>query len=390
VTDPVFDTIICLSITEWSAMPQNSHHLMREASRRGYRVLFVDPIGLRRIRFRRKDISRLIGRLRHASRPFVNVEDLITRLAPLGVPFQDTTVGAAINRWLLATQIRLALRKLKPNRSLLWSYTPYFLDLSSELNCDLSVYYRVDDYCTSPYINTEYIERQEAAAVSVADLCIAANTESAETLQEAHASILVPNGLDMTVYGADEPTSDPISTVSHPRLLFAGTFDTWVDISLIHDLARAHQEWNVVLAGQSKLDLSSVTILPNVHYLGLLPYAQLPALMAHCDIGLVPYYVNRFTKSACIGKIYQYLAMGLPVASTPVLNESDYGNHVTCSPSTNADAYGSTIRELLRTDSQEKKLMRRKYGLEQTWSARFDAIEAEIRRLLAEKRTRSN
>ena len=327
-------------------MPQNSHHLMREASRRGYRVLFVDPIGLRRIRFRRKDISRLIGRLRHASRPLVNVEDLITRLAPLGVPFQDTIVGAAINRWLLATQIRLALRKLKPNRSLLWSYTPYFLGLGSELNCDLSVYYRVDDYCTSPYINTDYIERQEAAAVGVADLCIAANTESAEMLRAARASILVPNGLDMTVYGADEPTSDPISTVSHPRLLFAGTFDTWVDIGLIHDLARAHQEWNIVLAGESKLDLNSVTILPNVHYLGLLPYAQLPALMAHCDIGLVPYYVNRFTKSACIGKIYQYLAMGLPVASTPVLNESDYGNHVTCSPSTNADAYESMIREL--------------------------------------------
>ena len=45
---PLPDTIVCLPINEWSGLPVNSHHLMREAASRGYRVLYVDPIGLRR------------------------------------------------------------------------------------------------------------------------------------------------------------------------------------------------------------------------------------------------------------------------------------------------------------------------------------------------------
>lgn len=365
-------------------MPQNSHHLMREAARRGYRVLYIDPLGLRRIRLQRKDIAKFFRRLRQASHPLVSVEDRINRLTPIGIPFQDTRFGAALNGRLLGVQIRRALWKMDARRSLLWSYSPHFLDLRSSLGSDLSLYYRVDDYTTAPQINLSYIEKQEASAVELADLCIAANTQSAEVLASARNRILVPNGIDLSVYGEEVLDEDPTPDVGHPRLLFAGTFDTWVDTGLLRELALAHPDWSIVLAGEVKIPLESVTELPNVHFLGLLPYDELPALMAHCDVGMVPYFVNRFTTSACIGKIYQFLAMGLPVISTPVLSPSDYGDHVVCAP-TDADAFGEAIATLLAEDNREKKASRRNYALQQTWAARFDAIESEIERLLAEK-----
>ena len=378
---PVADTIVCLSLTEWTAMPQNSHHLMREAARRGYRVLYVDPVGLRRMKLRREDLMKVGRRLRQAMRPVVKVEDRITRLAPVGIPLQDTRIGSAINGRLLALQVKRALKRMRPGRSVLWSYTPHFLHLGPEIGSDLSIYYRVDDYTTSPYINSNYVARQEARALSHADLCVAASRQSAEVMKGASTGILVPNGIDLAIYREDEKP-DPLPGIGHPRLLFTGTFDTWVDLELLYGLASVHPDWQIVLAGEQKIPLDSVTTLANVHYLGLLPYDRLPALMSHSDVGLVPYHVNQFTTSACIGKIYQYLAVGLPVVSTPVLDQSDYGNHVTLAPA-DATAFGYAVDRLLAEDSPEERRARQLYGLEQTWSARFEVLESEIRRLLA-------
>ena len=375
------DTIVCLSITEWSAMQQNSHHLMREAARRGYRVLYVDPVGLRRMKFRRTDLKKLGRRLRQSMQPVVSVEDRITRLAPVGIPVQDTTVGSAVNRRLLAVQVRRALKRICARRSVLWSYTPHLLELHPAIGSDLALYYRVDDYTTSPYINSDYVMRQEARAVALADLCVAANRQSAQVMKDARARILVPNGIDVAIYREEPRRADPLPAIGHPRLLFTGTLDTWVDLQLVQGLALLHPEWQIVLAGEEKIALDGVCSLPNAHYLGLLPYAELPTLMSHCDIGLVPYHVNQFTTSASIGKIYQYLAMGLPVVSTPVLDVSDYGNYVSLAP-TDATGFAHVVESLLSEDSREKRRMRRGFGLEQSWSARFDVLENEIRRLL--------
>ncbi len=383
MSDPVVDTVVCFSITEWSAMPQNSHHLMREAARRGYRVLYIDPLGLRRVRLRREDIAKILRRVRQASRPLVGVEEGITRLAPIGIPLQDTRIGAALNRRLLIVQIRRALRRMRARSTLLWSYSPHFLDLSEPLGCDLSLYYRVDDYATAPYISSGYIEKLETRATELADLCIAANKQSAEVLDAARERIIVPNGIDLSVYGEEVTAKDPIPEIDHPRLLFAGTFDTWVDVELLRKLALANPDWSIVLAGEVKIPLESLTELPQVHFLGLLPYHELPALMSHCDVGLVPYHVNRFTTSACIGKIYQYLAMGLPVVSTPVLEPSDYGDHVVCAPGYENE-YGNAIAKAIAKNDAKAKKARRTYALRQSWAERFNAIESEVRRLLEE------
>ena len=99
---PLVDTIVCLPITEWAGLPHNSRHPMNEAERRGYRVLWVDPLGLRSARLQRKDVEKLTRRLRQFRRPFARVSDRIWRLAPFGIPLQGTRLGTALNRRLLA------------------------------------------------------------------------------------------------------------------------------------------------------------------------------------------------------------------------------------------------------------------------------------------------
>jgi len=171
---PLPDTIVCLPINEWDGLPLNSHHLMREAAGRGYRVLYVDPIGLRRPTMTRKDVAKLGRRIRLLRAPLSSVEPGIWRLAPAAIPLQDTNLGIVLNKRLLAAQIRRALGRLGADRVLLWAYPPQLVPLRSEIPCDLVIYHRTDDYVSLPGMNAELLEAYEIRAVEAADLCIGA------------------------------------------------------------------------------------------------------------------------------------------------------------------------------------------------------------------------
>ncbi len=377
------DTIVCLPITEWTGLAHNSRHLMAEATRRGYRVLWVDPLGLRSAKMQRKDAAKLTRRLRQIRRPLVQVGERIWRLAPVGIPFQSTRPGTALNRRMLAAQIRPALRRLGAEHVLLWSYSPHFLKLRSSIDCDLAVYYRTDDYPSSPGINARYIQRLENEAASLADLCVAASELSLSDLPDTtRRRLLVRNGIDLTVFNADLSFDDPVAQVEHPRLLVIGTFDRWLDIDLLRDLALAHPEWSLLLGGERKIDLDALTALPNVTFLGQVPFDQLPALVRSCDVGLVPHRVEPFTTRMSPGKIYQYLALGLPVLCTPFVDEAVYSGQVSVA-SPELAAFADAIERLLRSNSAELAAARRAFAGEQSWAARFDAIENELARILA-------
>ncbi len=53
----------------------------------------------------------------------------------------------------------------------------------------------------------------------------------------------------------------------------------------------------------------------NLHFLGLKPQRQLPAYLAHCDVGLIPWVVNDITQATSPLKVYEYLAMRVPVVA---------------------------------------------------------------------------
>ena len=379
---PLFDTIVCLPITEWAGLPHNSRHLMNEAERRGYRVLWVDPIGLRSARLQRKDVEKLARRLRQFRRPFARVSDRIWRLAPLGIPLQGTRLGTVLNRRLLAFQIRRALRRLGAERVLLWSYSPHLVKLRESIDCDLAVYYRTDDYLSVPGVNVSRLRILESEAVALADICVAVNELSlADLPTSARRRLLVRNGVDLTVFDAGSRSEDPIPQVAHPRLLVIGAFESWFDRELLRSVMLERLDWSLLLAGESKANLEALTALPNVTFLGRVQLDRLPALIAACDIGLVPFAVEPFAVKGSPGKIYQYLAMGLPVLCTPFVDPSIFAGQIAVAPE-EPGVFARAIEDLLRSDSAELAAARRAFAAEQSWETRFDAIEAELARAL--------
>jgi hypothetical protein len=382
VAEPLVDTIVCAPLTEWNGLPHNSKHLMAEAALRGYRVLWVDPIGIRRPTLQRKDLAKLVRRLRHVLRPFTHVADRTWRLAPVAIPLQSSALVSSWNTRILAWQIRAAMSRLGTRRVLLWSYSPQLLQLRSAIQFDLAIYHRTDDYTSLPGMNPAVIEAAETNAVALADLCLApARRYLSDALAGARRAAWVPNAIDPALFSVTDHDRDPALGVPRPRILMIGTFDEWVDVALLDDVAQSRPEWNLILAGERRVELEPLVSRPNVHFLGRLPYEDVPALIAHCDIGLVPFKLGPVASDATPGKVYQYLAGGLPVLCTPFLDGGAFGGHIAIVPggSSGSPAFVTAISDLLEADTPTLRQRRREFALEQTWSARFDTVETELR-----------
>lgn len=385
---PLPDTIVCLPINEWSGLPVNSHHLMREAGSRGYRVLYVDPIGLRRPALARKDVSKLSRRLRQVLRPLSSVAPGVWRLATVGVPLQDSRRGIALNKRLLAPQIRLALRRLEARHVALWVYPPQLFALHSAIPCDLAIYHRTDDYVSLPGMNGQLLGELESHAVETADLCIAAARSYLDgPLRDARSALWVPNAVDDRMFDVRRIGADPLTNVSRPRLLVMGTFDEWVDVDLLRAVMVANPRWSLVLAGDAKISLERLSALENVHFVGRVPYEQLATLVSHCDIGLVPFRIGPVAADATPSKLYQYLAGGLPVLCTPFTNEDAFAGNIAVAPGDPVE-FGGSIEHLLASDSPAARGERQAFAHQHSWSARFDMIETALGRLSLDSPTR--
>jgi hypothetical protein len=67
-----------------------------------------------------------------------------------------------------------------------------------------------------------------------------------------------------------------------------------------------------------KIDPGSLPAAPNIHYLGMKQYADLPAYLSGWDIGMLPFALNESTRFISPTKTPEYLAAGLRVISTPI------------------------------------------------------------------------
>ena len=105
------------------------------------------------------------------------------------------------------------------------------------------------------------------------------------------------------------------------RVGFAGVIDERLDIDLLDAVAGARPEIQFVMVGPVvKIDPASLPQRENIHYLGMRSYDELPAHMAEWDVAMMPFARNAATRFISPTKTPEYLAAGLPVVSTSILD----------------------------------------------------------------------
>jgi hypothetical protein len=130
-----------------------------------------------------------------------------------------------------------------------------------------------------------------------------------------------PNCVDINIWNAEISGSE---TLKKPLIGVAGNFSLKrTDYSLLENITTNCPDYDFEIAGildynQSKVFWDRMFEKSNVKYLGNIPYEELPKTVARWNVGLVTDKMDEYASFMHHNKIYQYLALGIPVVSLKI------------------------------------------------------------------------
>jgi glycosyltransferase involved in cell wall biosynthesis len=294
--------LVCLSHLRWDFVYQRPQHLMTRFAR-DRRVFFVEePLpgeGPPRL-----DVGERLG----------GVQVAVPRL-PAGLsPEAAEAAQAELLQGLLAAQ--------GVTEYVLWLYTPMALGFAGGLRPAAVVYDCMDELSLFRGAPRELVER-ERDLLARADLVFTGGQSLYEAKRERHPSVhAFPSSIDAEHFGrARGPLPEPEDQagIPRPRLGYFGVIDERIDLDLLAAVAEARPDWHLVMIGPVvKIDPATLPRRPNLHYLGMKGYGDLPAYLAGWDAALMPFAANESTRFISPTKTPEYLAGGRPVISTPI------------------------------------------------------------------------
>lgn len=367
--------LVCLSSADWDApLWTNKQHLMRRLARNGVRVVYVDSLGLRRPNLTATDARRIRRRLA-AWRPVaVEVEPNLLRDSPLVLPFHGNRYASAVNAALLRARVRRNALVRRLDRPVLWTYVPQALDVFDRRRFRALVYHCVDYVGAYPGVDADAFERAERELVEAADVTIASSRPLADHLERLGAREVLywPNPADSGRFAAARGHSRPNGS----RVAgFAGALDPHkLDVELLAGVAERLPEWEFELVGPGTLERH---FPPNVRCRGHVDREQLPDVVAGFSAGIIPYALTTYTEGVFPMKVFEYLASGLPVVSTPLPSLVGAVEHVAFAA--DADAFARSLEA--QTSEPARVDARVAYAARHSWEARTDEALALLGRL---------
>ena len=304
---------------------QPRHHVLTRLSRY-FQVLWVDPaLGWRDFWLPGKPQPK--GDLNGMAKPPGFSVYPSTRWTP-GV-FRPEFAASALRR-LRLHEARQRLKRLGCKKIILYIWRPEFRHALDEVDADVVCYHIDDEYTFSD--SDLAIPPEELDLLIQSDCVIVHSRELANKKGFLNPNMsLVPNGVDFEMYSAAHPEPDDMKNIPHPRAGYVGVIKKQLDLQLLLDLAGRHSELSFVCVGPyGQLGdgvplVDAMKRLPNVHFLGRKPIAQLPAYMRHLDVCLLPYVRNDYTRYIFPMKLHEYLATGRPVIGTPIASLQEFG-----------------------------------------------------------------
>jgi teichuronic acid biosynthesis glycosyltransferase TuaH len=321
---------LVLGTADWNqAIATNQHYMVRELSK-AYPVTFVESLGLRRPEFSRRDVKRIMRRLRWSNRDKAQtraVPDEVTVISPKVIPIHSGP-QTALNRAILAYQLRTWTQHEGP--TIFWTYTP--VTYGFEASATVSVYHCVDLYAEFPRIDRDLINRSERKLARAGVAAIGSS--------EVVVAHLKKQGFTDVAYWPNVADTDEIQRVAsrthverRKGALFAGNFsDKKVDFALLAAVVESGVELHLAGpvgegGGEGQVVLKNLVAAGAIYH-GTLDLPALSALMVRCEVGLIPYLINPYTLGVSPLKTYEYLAAGLPVVSTALPGVEKITPHV--------------------------------------------------------------
>ena len=137
--------------------------------------------------------------------------------------------------------------------------------------------------------------------------------------------ITLGNGVELDHFAPARPAPDDLRDLPRPRIGYFGLLSHFLDFDALEALRRARGGGTLVLVGPgspaTEARVRALAAREGVVVLGPRPYEQAPAYMQAFDLGVIPFRArDPYVQGINPNKVYQYLAAGRPVVTTPLLD----------------------------------------------------------------------
>jgi glycosyltransferase involved in cell wall biosynthesis len=363
----------------------NKQHTAVHLAKAGFRVLYIESVGLRKPTANSKDLKRIWQRLKNGLKTPRPVSDNIWVLSPLVIPFKHhLPIMRFVNRSIMALQIKWFMWKEKFKTPLIWTYHPFMLDVVSQLPHDKIIYHCVDDLASVPGIDASAFLAEEEKLLKTAQAVFVTSHSLLDRAKQFNANAHYQgNVADIYHFGkARESGVIPpeLECIPHPRIGYIGALSDYkVDFDLMLCIAKQKPEWHWVLIGDEREGQDNATVkklraLANMHFLGHRSYQQLPDYLRGMDVATLPTLINDYTRAMTPMKYIEYLAAGLPIVSTPLAftEVNCKGMEVAATPEAFAAALEKQLARGKLTDAEVADFVG-----EHTWEKRLQKMFAQ-------------
>jgi len=360
--------VIVFSIIDWDFRFQRPQQIATQFGRHGHRVLYLST-------------TRFLppgGAAWSVAWKAKNVIELSVRCRAL-----DVYAGRLEERDLLALEEAFGelLESLALADVVCLVQIPFWFPIADRLRSRYGwrlVYDCMDEWGNFPGFGQEVLDLEEGL-VREADLTLASSRLLCEKLAgRARRLLLARNGVDLEHYRRHYGENALLGDVRHPVIGYFGALASWVDVDLLAAIARKLSSATIVLAGGAfDVDLSALADFANVRLLGQRPYDEMPRLLWHFDVCIIPFRVNDITEATNPVKLYEYLSAGKPVVA-PRLDELLLFEPLCYLAGSCGEFLAAIGRALAEPADDPRRERRRQVAAENDWRERYAAIHGAV------------
>ena len=148
--------------------------------------------------------------------------------------------------------------------------------------------------------------------------------------QTSRPLVLLGNGVEFAHFATAQAQPAELAELPRPLIGYVGLLSHFLDFEALEAIRQARRGGTVVLIGPgtpaTDRAVREFAQREGVAVLGSRPYDELPGWMQALDVGIIPFRANDpHVQGINPNKVYQYLAAGVPVVTTPVLDLQSAG-----------------------------------------------------------------
>lgn len=329
--DQVSYDMVVFCHLRWEFVYQRPQHIISRMSE-FYKILFVEePIG------------------------FEPDQEFTARIIPIN---KNLTILQPRVNSIVAMYKVLDRYITKKSRPIAWFYAATFLPILEKMDFRTIVYDSMDELSMFKGAPSELVS-QEADLLKVANLVFTGGKSLFEAKKRLHPNVhCFPSSVERPHFekaSGNIPIPTDIAQLQRPIVGYYGVIDERIDYDLLQNIALQNPKYSFVMIGPlAKVNMDDLPHLPNIHYLGMKYYQDLPAYLKAFDVAMMPFALNDATMYISPTKTLEYMAASKHIISTPINDVvKDYSEvlHIV----KDARAFTSALQQIQQADDLHQK-----------------------------------